>query len=129
MYDVYATADGEYVAIGALETKFCRALLDELGIGGEFPGELDRTSWPTLRMRLTEIFQTRTREEWAALAGAAEFCLAPVHSFQDRRLTRTIGNAASTSRSTESSNPVRRRGFSRTPGSIEGRAVAWRTQR
>lgn len=83
LYDLYSTADGEYVAVGALEPRFRQALLDQLGIGGEFPGEIDRSEWPRLRQRLTEVFGSKTRQEWAALAGDSQLSLSPVHSFSD----------------------------------------------
>jgi alpha-methylacyl-CoA racemase len=83
LYDLYLTADDEYVAVGALEPRFRQALLDQLGLWSEFPGEIDRSEWPRLRQRLTEVFGSKTREEWAALAGDSQLALSPVHSFSD----------------------------------------------
>jgi alpha-methylacyl-CoA racemase len=82
-YDVYQTADAEYVAVGAIERHFYEALLDELGILEDFPDQDDRDRWDALRDRLTEVFRTRTREEWATLAGDDRLCLSPVHSLLD----------------------------------------------
>jgi alpha-methylacyl-CoA racemase len=42
-----------------LNRSFFHALMDELGIGEEFPDQSDRTRWPAMRQRLTEIFRTR----------------------------------------------------------------------
>ena len=36
-YDVYETADGQHVAVGALEPRFYAELLDRLGLTGEVP--------------------------------------------------------------------------------------------
>jgi len=55
-YDTYATADGRHVAVGALEPKFYAELLDRLGLDGAgLPAQYDRSGWPELRARLTEV--------------------------------------------------------------------------
>jgi alpha-methylacyl-CoA racemase len=84
-YDTYQTADGRYVAVGALEPKFYAALLAGLGLadaggtgGGGLPGQYDRAGWPVLRARLTEAFLTRTQAEWAEVFAGTDACVAPV---------------------------------------------------
>jgi alpha-methylacyl-CoA racemase len=94
-YDVYQTSDGEYVAVGALEPKYRRALLEELRLSGEVPDDPERVDWPTIRARMEEIFQTRSRDEWASLFGRRDLAVSPVHSFAD-----AISNPHSQQRST-----------------------------
>ncbi|MFC5052388.1 CaiB/BaiF CoA transferase family protein [Saccharothrix xinjiangensis] len=78
-YDVYEAADGKYVSVGALEEKFYAELLTVLGLAGEdVPSRHDPANWPELRSRIAAAVATRTRDEWAALAGGADACLAPV---------------------------------------------------
>src|SRR5581483_7809115 len=78
-YDCYETADGEYVAVGALEPKFFATLVDRLGLAGEdLPAQYDRHGWPQLRKRLAETFMTRTRQEWCDLLEGTDACFAPV---------------------------------------------------
>jgi alpha-methylacyl-CoA racemase len=78
-YDTYATADGRYVAVGALEPQFYAALLAGLGLAGaDLPAQLDMAGWPALRERFTEIFATRTRDEWVAVFDGTDACVAPV---------------------------------------------------
>lgn len=78
-YDCYETADGEYVAIGALEPKFFADLVQRLGLAGEnLPAQYDRDGWPRLRKRLAETFRTRTRQEWCDLLEGTDSCFAPV---------------------------------------------------
>src|SRR5580693_974757 len=52
-YDVYETADGRHMAVGALERQFYAAFLDVLfapeGVPAELPGQQDRPRWPELR--------------------------------------------------------------------------------
>ncbi|MBH0121618.1 CoA transferase [Rhodococcus sp. CX] len=78
-YDVYPCADGKFVAIGALEDPFFAVLLDVLGLEPELAvGRHDPASWPALRERIRVAVATRTRDEWAELAGATDACLTPV---------------------------------------------------
>jgi alpha-methylacyl-CoA racemase len=78
-YDTYETADGRYVAVGALEPQFYAALLDGLGLAGAgLPGQHDRSGWPVLRERFAAIFATRTRDEWAQIFAGTDACVAPV---------------------------------------------------
>jgi alpha-methylacyl-CoA racemase len=80
-YDTYQTADGGYVAVGALEAKFYAELLAGLGLtGADLPGQHDRAGWPVLRARFAEAFATRTRDEWAEVFAASDGCVAPVLS-------------------------------------------------
>jgi alpha-methylacyl-CoA racemase len=80
-YDTYATADGKYLAVGALEPQFYAALLSGLGLtGAGLPEQLDMTGWPVLRERFTEIFARRTRDEWASVFDGTDACVSPVLS-------------------------------------------------
>ena len=65
-YDTYETQDGKYVSIGSIEPKFYNLLLEKTGLieDPEFKAQRDITKWPELSARLTEIFKTKTREQW-----------------------------------------------------------------
>jgi len=78
-YNVYATADGRYVAVGALENRFYRNLLRGIGIDDVDPAEqMNQAGWPALGERFTRIFASRTRDEWCALFDGVDGCLTPV---------------------------------------------------
>jgi len=78
-YDVYETADGRYVAVGALEPQFFAALLEGLGLDpAALPAQHDRSGWPVMRERLAAAFRARTRDEWAAHFAGRDACVAPV---------------------------------------------------
>jgi alpha-methylacyl-CoA racemase len=80
-YDTYATADGKYVAVGALEPQFYAALLAGLGLADAgLPAQMDVGNWPVLRARFTEVFGQRTRDEWVAVFDGTDACVAPVLS-------------------------------------------------
>ncbi len=79
-YDVYRCADGEYVSIGSIEPQFYAELLRLTGLEGdeEFAGQHDKARWPSLKARLSELFATKTRDEWCALMEHTDVCFAPV---------------------------------------------------
>jgi alpha-methylacyl-CoA racemase len=78
-YDVYQTADGGYLAVGATGADLYAALLKTLGIDpGELPEQLDRTGWPLIRERLRAAFATRSRDEWASVFASVNAAVTPV---------------------------------------------------
>ena len=80
-YDVYACADGRYVAVGAIEERFYAALLAGLDlVPHELPDRADPANWPEVRRRFAERFAGRTRDEWAAAFDGTDACVTPVLS-------------------------------------------------
>jgi len=79
-YDVYQCADGNYISIGSIEPKFYAELLRLTGLDGDpdFVKQMDRSAWPHLKQRLTEVFASKTRDEWCAVMEATDVCFAPV---------------------------------------------------
>ena len=77
-YEVYATADGRHVAVGALEPQFHARLLELLGIPAEEMVQYERERWPEHKRRLAEVFATRTRDEWGELFAQEDACVTPV---------------------------------------------------
>ncbi|MFJ8927537.1 CaiB/BaiF CoA transferase family protein [Streptomyces sp. NPDC102364] len=80
-YDVYECADGQYVAIGALEDKFFTELAELLGLDRTWTERRhDTESWPELRRLTAQAVRQRTRDEWARAAEGTDACLTPVLS-------------------------------------------------
>jgi len=80
-YDTYATSDGAWMSVGALEPQFYADLITGLGLAGEdLPRQMDRAGWPLLRQRFTDVFASRTRAEWTAAFVDLDACVAPVLS-------------------------------------------------
>jgi alpha-methylacyl-CoA racemase len=78
-YDTYETADGKYVAVGAIEERFWGALMQVLEIDpATVAGRLDPEQWPAVRSVLDAVIRTRTRDEWAKRAEGTDACLTPV---------------------------------------------------
>ena len=83
-YDVYETADGKYISVGAIETKFYAELLRRVGLEGkEFPDQMDRAKWPEMREILRSTFKKKTRDEWCAILEGSDACFGPVLSMEE----------------------------------------------
>jgi len=83
-YDTYETADGRYVAVGAIEPQFYEALLRGLGLDGtELPHQMDREAWPEMKRRFAEVFRTKSRDEWAEIFDGTDACVVPVLDLAD----------------------------------------------
>lgn len=79
-YDTYACADGKYVAVGAIEPQFYALLRERCGIADDpaFDMQMDAARWPLLKLRMADLFRTRTRDEWCVLLEGSDACFAPV---------------------------------------------------
>jgi alpha-methylacyl-CoA racemase len=79
-YDTYETADGGFMAVGALERRFYGQLLVGLGLDNDpgLPAQMDRERWDELRSRFAEVFRTRSRAEWTAVFADLDACVSPV---------------------------------------------------
>jgi len=118
-YDTYECADGEYIAIGAIEPKFYAQLLKHTGLeAAALPEQMDRDQWPAAKESLAEVFMTKTRAEWCQIMEGSDACFAPVlgmdeapqHSHNKQRET-FIEIAGVT-------QPAPAPRFSRTPGDV-----------
>jgi crotonobetainyl-CoA:carnitine CoA-transferase CaiB-like acyl-CoA transferase len=77
-YDVYATADGRSVALGALEPKFLVNFLEKVG-----RAELATAPRELLSKELRAIFASRTLAEWTESLADVDTCFAPVNTLEE----------------------------------------------
>jgi alpha-methylacyl-CoA racemase len=86
-YDVYATADGRHMAVGALEPQFYAAftgvLFTPAGVPADLPAQHDRGRWPELRSRFAARFAERSQEEWTKAFSGTDACVAPVRTMTE----------------------------------------------
>ncbi|MPZ88800.1 MAG: CoA transferase [Nitriliruptorales bacterium] len=84
-YRCYRTADGAFMAVGALEPQFYAELLARLGLDPADWPQHDRSRWPELRRTFTDRFASRSRDEWSARFEGSDACVAPVLSPTEAR--------------------------------------------
>ena len=83
-YRTYRCADGQYVAVGALEPQFYAQLLDGLGLdAGSLPNRDDPADWPALQAVLAGAFAARTRQDWTDVFVDTDACVTPVLSLRE----------------------------------------------
>lgn len=124
-YDTYACADGRHVAIGAIEPQFYATLRELCGIhDAAFDAQMDATRWPLQKLRMADVFRTRTRDEWCVLLEGTDACFAPVldwdeaprHPHNQARATFVMTGGVV--------QPAPAPRFSRTPAGVPQAAVA-----
>ena len=116
-YDTYATRDGKYVAVGAIEPKFYAALLQRLGLdAASLPAQFDRAGWPALRERFAAAFATRTRDEWCAVFDGSDACFAPVLTFSESIRHPQVASRGGSIELDGIAQPAPAPRFARTPG-------------
>lgn len=80
-YDVYRTADNEYMAVGSYEPQFYARLLQVLELDPATMGEQwDRSRWPETKHVIADRFASETRKEWAKRFAGIDACVTPVLS-------------------------------------------------
>lgn len=84
-YNIYETADGQYVTLAALEPKFWAEFLRLAGrpdlIERHIPRDAEEAA--TTIAELAALFRTRTRAEWLALLADADACVGPVNTLTE----------------------------------------------
>ncbi|CAM3973076.1 Alpha-methylacyl-CoA racemase [Tsukamurella ocularis] len=83
-YRTYRCADGAHVAVGCIESRFFRTMLDGLGIDpGSLPPQWDRPRWPEIASALETAFAAAPREHWAELFRDTDACVTPVLTYDE----------------------------------------------
>lgn len=75
-YDVYRCADGEWLAVGALEPEFFAVLKEKMGLRS---GQHD----PGLRQELIDAFSCKDRRFWCEKLQSSDACVAPILSLAE----------------------------------------------
>lgn len=121
-YDVYECADGRYVSVGPIESRFWLNLLRALELDpDELPPRSDRAAWPVLKERLAATFRTRTRTEWCALLDPLpDVCFAPVLDLLEAPLHPHLKARGTFLELDGVRQPAPVPRFSRTPGAVQG---------
>ena len=77
-YDVYETADGRHMSVGALEPQFFATFVRLLGIEETAPGQHELERYDELRGLIAERFRTRTQAEWVEVFEGTDACVAGI---------------------------------------------------
>ena len=118
-YGVYQCACGNFISIGSIEPQFYDLLRQLLGLSEQaFDAQMDRAAWPALRQKLTEIFRSRTREEWCKILEGTDVCFAPVLTMAEAPLHPHMAARKTFVNRHGVTQPAPAPRFSRTPSAI-----------
>ncbi|WEB39388.1 MULTISPECIES: CaiB/BaiF CoA-transferase family protein [Streptomyces] len=117
-YGAYETADGGYMAVGALEQRFYAEFIRLLGIADEVPGRDDLAAWEQLRTAIAARFRTRTRDEWTAVFQDSDACVAPVLSLREAPAHPHLAARGTFTEHAGLTQPAPAPRFSATPGTV-----------
>jgi crotonobetainyl-CoA:carnitine CoA-transferase CaiB-like acyl-CoA transferase len=78
-YNVYETADGRFISLGALEPHFWTAFCNAIRRSDLLPRQFDATAIG----ELTQLFGQHTRDEWLELLREADACIEPVKELDE----------------------------------------------
>ncbi|MFF8958450.1 CaiB/BaiF CoA transferase family protein [Streptomyces sp. NPDC014894] len=117
-YGCYETADGGYMAVGALEKRFYDEFAERLGIADEAPARKDFARWDELREVVAAAFKTRTRAAWAAVFDDTDACVAPVLSLTEAPRHPHLAARGTFVRHAGVTQPAPAPRFSATPGAV-----------
>ena len=83
-YACYRCADDKYVAVGAIEPQFYKLLLEKGGFDDPiFKDQMNQALWPEQKQKFTELFLTKTQQEWCDLLEGTDACFSPVLNFEE----------------------------------------------
>jgi alpha-methylacyl-CoA racemase len=78
-YGVYECSCGNFISIGSIEPQFYALLRQHAGLtDADFDAQMDRKAWPALKEKLTEVFKSKTREDWCKIMEGTDICFAPI---------------------------------------------------
>jgi alpha-methylacyl-CoA racemase len=125
-YDTYETADAKFISLGSLEPQFYAELITRLGLTDDVDTarQMDQSSWPELRERLTALFKTKTRDEWCEVLEQTDACFAPVLTMGEAAEHPHLQARQTILNEDGILQPAPAPRFSRTPGAIS-RPAAW----
>ncbi|XP_025243594.1 alpha-methylacyl-CoA racemase isoform X1 [Theropithecus gelada] len=83
-YTTYRTADGEFMAVGAVEPQFYELLIKGLGLkSDELPNQMSMDDWPEMKKKFAAVFAKKTKAEWCQIFDGTDACVTPVLTLEE----------------------------------------------
>ena len=78
-YTTYATSDGRWMAVGAVEKRFYTEFVGKLGLDSRsLPRQHVQSRWDELHNIFAAAFARKTRAEWEEIFEGSDACVSPV---------------------------------------------------
>lgn len=123
-YTTYATSDGRFMAVGAVERRFYKLMVEGIGLAPDtLPDQHDQSRWGELRAIIAARFLTGTRAEWAAIFADRDACVTPVLDM-DECLTHPVNVERGVFAEVDGvTGPAAAPRFSRTPAGVRSGVI------
>jgi len=82
-YNTYETADGRYVAVGALEGRFWKALCRQLGLAQYADLQFDEGRSQEIVAALAAVFKQKPLDAWEAQLGGLDLCVSGIRTMDE----------------------------------------------
>jgi len=82
-YNTYETADGRYIAIGAVENRFWQVLCDHLSVSEYGPLQYDDAHRLEIIDKMREVFKSGTLDRWEAELTGLDVCYGTVRNMDE----------------------------------------------
>lgn len=85
-YNTYETSDGKYIAVGAIEPQFYAELVERVGLDTNRFTIAEQNSgdrWQDDAAAFTELFKSKTRDQWCELLEGTDACFTPILSLDE----------------------------------------------
>lgn len=122
-YNTYETADGRFLAVGALESRFWKGLCHQVGLSQYAELQFDAVRSQEIIEAFAAVFREKSLAQWEAELGGLDLCVSGIHTmeealagdhFQQREMVVTVPRPGGGSE-TELGVAVK---LSATPGSV-----------
>ena len=124
-YGVYQCACGHFISIGSIEPQFYALLRHHAGLSDQaFDAQLDCEAWPSLKLKLEEVFKAKTRDEWCRIMEGSDVCFAPVLNLSEAPLHPHMAARKTFVERHGAIQPAPAPRFSRTPSAIRDSETA-----
>lgn len=123
-YRCYECADGEFIAVGALEPRFQALLREALGLSTEAHDHQvgQNHGWVEEAAQLAAAFRTKSRDDWDSLLGLTDTCVQPVLPLAEAPLHHHLAARETFVEIDGIIQPAPAPRFSRTPGCVQRKA-------
>ncbi|MDI1302953.1 MAG: CaiB/BaiF CoA-transferase family protein [bacterium] len=83
-YDVYETADGKFLSVGAIEPQFYAILKEKAQLPeADFGVQMNTAQWPEQKLKIAAIIKQKTRAQWTEIFDGTDACVAPVLDLEE----------------------------------------------
>jgi len=82
-YNTYETADGRFIAVGAVESQFWKTLCEHLGLPEYIPRQYDEEKKEEIITAFRDIFRRKTMAQWDAEFSRMDVCVSGISNLEE----------------------------------------------